>query len=533
MRAACVVLMLALAGTAGCGRDSASVIPAGSGPARGPEAVVQQGTSVRPGQPVAAPAKNEVAVLRCDEAKEYPVIEVRAWTVGEPRLVPAVAYDLYWQTDEGPSVTAGTTNADGWHFHTLPSGARLHRIYMRPSAFTAPVPLELGMSVQAGQLVRISLLLPPAAVIVGVVLDEAGQPVPGALVAAFHDPASIVDEQERPVADTKGNADEQGRFQLGGFPAGPFVLEAGLDNRVAVWRLTGSLAEGQVVEGVEILIEPGHSVFGQVLGLEGVPVANARVVAGKPGRRQQGKPGPVAEVQYIPGRQSVARTDEKGTFMLGAVPDSQEWNLNVEHPLYKRHLGRIEAGQTDVLVQLDGGLRIEGILTDGLGQPVPKIALNLTDGAEFATSATTGRQGRFLFGGLEAGKSYWILAAPPGFAPLLHGPVPLAANAVSGLELRLLPAQKITGRAADADGRPTAGARVAIRRTDLPPGLPEKGLAPVVLGQASVLTGDGGDFQFDGLADGDYQLTVTAPDGRTAGVPHVRPGADPLAVTLK
>jgi protocatechuate 3,4-dioxygenase beta subunit len=533
MRAACVVLVLAVAGAVGCGKDSTLVLPADTVPARGPEAVVQQGPSVRPGQPVAAPAKNEVAVLRCDEAKEFPVIEVRAWTIGEPRPIPEVSYDLYWQTDGGPSITAGTTNADGWHSHALPSGARLHRIYMRPSPFTAPVALELGLPVVAGQLVRISLRLPPAAVIAGVVLDEAGQPVPGAHVAAFHDPTSEIDVQERPVADAKGDTDEQGRFQLGGFPAGPFVLEAGLDNRVAVWRLTGNLAEGQVVEGVEILIEPGHSVFGQVLGLEGAPVANARVVAGKPGRRQQGKPGPVVEVQYVSGRQSVARTDAKGTFVLGAVPDSQEWNLNVEHPHYKKHVGRIEAGQTDVLVQLDGGLRIEGVLSDGLGQPVAQIAVNITDGAEFATSATTGRQGRFLFGGLEAGKSYWILAAPPGFAPLLHGPVPLAANAISGLELRLLPAQRITGRAADADGRPIAGARVAIRRTDLPPGLPEKGLAPVALGQASVLTGAGGDFQFDGLADGDYQLTVTAPDGRTAGAPHVRPGADPLAVTLQ
>lgn len=522
MRVPLLVLALAAA-LAACSKNS-DPAPTGAGAAVGlpdPPSAPQDGGR--------APEQTTVSVLRADDPQQPPFVEVRAWSRQGGQPLPDLGYDIYWQTEEGPSKTGSAVGAEGWARNAFPAFAQVHNLYLRPTPLTAPVVVALGQFLEPGMVVRVDLVVPAAAVIMGVVLDELGQPVPGALLAGFHDAQPAIDMQERPEARSTGNADEFGAFQLGGFPPGPFVLEAGLDARGTIWRLTGVLTEGQVVQGVEIQLEPCHNVFGQVLDASGSPVKNASIVAGKLGRRQQSRPGPADGLRYVPGRPLLARSDERGTFNLPSVPDNQTWSVVVEHPRYKKQIERIEPGQVDVLIRLEEGLRISGSLLLPDGQPAARVILTLAGGPADTTDAAT-KQGRFDFGGLDPAANLWIVVMGEGFAPLLHGPLELSAQSIEGLSLQLQAGQILAGKVQAADGSVVEGARVSLQRLDLPAGLPE-GILPAALGQASSVTGSGGDFSFAGLAAGQYRISARAPDGRAQQL-DAAAGAPGLVLTL-
>ncbi len=522
MRVPLLVLALAAA-LAGCGKKSE---PAAGGAGAAADLPVPPPAAQDAGS---APAQTAVTVLRADDPQQAPFVEVRTWARQGGMALPNLGYDIYWQTEEGPSKTSSATGAEGWARNAFPTFAQVHNLYLRPTPLTAPVAVTLGQFLEPGMIVRVDVVAPAAAVIGGVVLDELGQPVPGALLLGFHDAQPVIDAQERPEARSTGNADETGAFQLGGFPPGPFVLEAGLDARGTIWRLTGVLTEGQVVQGVEILLEPCHNVFGQVLDAAGSPVKNASIVAGKLGRRQQSRPGPADDLRYVPGRPLLERSDERGTFNLPAVPDNQTWSVVVEHPRYKKQIERIEPGQVDVLVRLEEGLRIGGSLMLPDGQPAARVVLTLAGGVEPMTLTAT-KQGRFDFGGLDPAGNLWIVTQGEGFAPLLHGPLDLSAQSIQGLELQLQAGQILAGKIQAADGSAVEGARVSLQRLDLPAGLPA-GILPAALGQASSVTGTGGEFSFAGLAAGQYRIAARAPDGRAQQL-DAAAGAQGLVLTL-
>jgi len=525
MRVPLLVLALAAA-LFGCGKESP---PAAAGASGADGAAVLPNPPAGAQAPGGAPEKTTVTVLRADDPQQAPLVEVRAWARQGGRPLPDLGYDVYWQTEEGPSKTSSATGAEGWARNAFPPFAQIHNLYLRPTAMTAPVAATLGQFLEPGMIVRVDLVVPAAAVIMGVVLDELGQPVPGALLLGFHDAQPVIDAQERPEARSTGNADEFGAFQLGGFPAGPFVLEAGLDARSTIWRLTGVLTEGQVVQGVEIQLEPCHNVFGQVLDGAGQPVKNASIVAGKVGRRQQSRPGPADDVRYVPGRPLLVRSDERGTFNLPSVPDNQAWSVVVEHARFKKNVARLEPGQVDVLIQMEEGMRVSGSLRLPDGQPAARVVLTLAGGVEPVTDAAT-KQGRFDFGGLDPAANLWIVVLGDGFAPLLHGPLELGAQSIDGLDLRLQAGQTIAGTVQSADGAPVEGARVSLQRLDLPAGLPE-GMPPAALGQAGSLTGSGGDFSFVGLAAGRYRIAARAPDGRAQEIESAA-GAQGIVIKL-
>lgn len=501
---------------AGCGSESeppaAAAAPAANPAAAGADAAALPPAAAQ--QPGDAPEATAVSVQRAEDPQQPPLLEVRAWSRRSGLPLAGMAYDVYWQTDEGPNKTNSITGADGWTRNAFPNFSQLHNLYLQPAPLTAPVRVTLGQMMEPGVIVRVDLVVPPAAIVSGVVLDELGQPVPNAGLAGFHASHLEIDAKERPPADSFGTANADGTFRLGGFPAGPFVLEAGLDSRATVWRLTGVLAEGQVVEGAEIQLETCHNVFGQILDAADQPVSGANVMAGKVGRRQLSRPGPAPELRYVPGRPLLARSDERGTFNLPAVPDGQVWSVVVEHARYKRASARLEPGQVDLLIRLQEGLRVSGTLLLPDGQPAARVVIALVGGAA-ELSNTVNKQGRFGFAGLDPAENLWIVAHGAGLAPLLHGPLSLAAQSVEGLQLQLPAPQVLGGGVTGPDGKPVEGARVTLMRLDLPAGLPAEGLAPALLGQGSSLTGAGGEFAFGDLAPGRYQVTAQSPDGAT------------------
>lgn len=512
------VLLLA---AAACSKDEFAPppTPAGSAAAQQPPA--------DPAPSFAADELARVAARAAADPAQPPVLELRCWT-RDGRAVPDLSFDIYWQTDEGPSITAGKLGPDGWSRNGLPSGALIHSVKVRPTAYTAPRPVQVGQYAQPGRIVRVDALILPAAVVSGVVLDETGTPVPGAMLAGFHAVRSAVDSQERPAADNAGQSGEDGRFRLGGFAPGPFVLEAAQEGRMNVWRVTGQLAEGEEVGGVELLLEPAHTVHGQVLDPDGAPVRGARVVAGKPDRRTLTRPGPTPELVYVPARQAVTTTDEQGLFQLPLVPDAQEWNVNVDHARFRKWLGRIEAGQVDLIVRLERGLEARGSVLDAAGERLQGAAVVLLGGAKPA-AAQTNRHGVFAIGGLDESAGRYLYISHPEHAPLLIGPVDLAGG--KAIEARLGARESLHGRVTD-HGAPVGGARLTLNFAELPAGFPEEAYPAELRSLQSGLSGADGSFEFAGIPAGLYRVEVSAADGRARVFDGLRTGAAAHALAL-
>jgi protocatechuate 3,4-dioxygenase beta subunit len=515
MRVPFLVLALSAA-LAGCGTKSD---PPAAGAGTG--AVATSPVPQQPAPPAAAapaqsgaPESTTVSLLRAEDPEQAPILEIHTWAKGVGLPMPGMGFDIHWQTDDGPSKTATLTGDEGWTRKGFPPFAMIHNMYLRPSPLTAPASIILGNVLEKGTILRVDVVVQAAGVIRGVVLDELGQPFPGAVLAAFHSPQAEIDQQERPAASSTGRTDEKGEFDLGGFPPGPFVLEAISEERCTTWRLTGVLTEGQVVEGIEIQVEPFHTVFGQVLDAAGNPVKKAQIVAGKAGRRQQSRPGPTEALRYVPGRPHLTTSDDRGSFSLSAVPDSQVWSVLVTHPRFRRQIVRLEPGQVDLLVRIEEGLRISGTILQPDGAPAVRVPVTLV-GLEEPVGELSTKQGLFSLGGLESGTGLWLVVLGEGFAPLLHGPLDLSAAAIDDLELHLQAPQVLAGKVIASDEKPVEGARVSLQRLELPAGLPAAGIPAVALGQGSSLTGAGGEFSFEGLAPGRYLVTALAPDGRT------------------
>ncbi len=452
---------------------------------------------------------------------------------GEP--LANLSYEVFWQDDSGPNRLEGLTGPGGANVTRFTPGAILRSVRVHPTGLTAPLRHDFAHLVAAGERFRLELAVPRAGVVSGVVLDENGDPVPDAQVAAFHRRFDLVDGEQIPSADTHATTGPDGTFRLGGFPKGPFVIEAGKDQRLCVRRVAGSLEKGQVVEGVELLLEPGHSVYGQVTGPDGEPVADARVVAGQPGRRQHVRPGPVDEVVYLAARPVVTRSDADGLFTLPLVPDGRTWNVNVDHPSYRRKVVTLDPGAVDLWVELDRGAVLRGFVHDALGQPIKKAAVLLLGGpARLPTpSALTRADGSFELAGLDGRSGRWLVVSAREHAPVVEGPVDLSAGELER-SVVLPDALPLEGVVTDAEGRPLSGVAVTARWRDAPDGLPEE-FHPLALGRRErQVTGAAGTFSFDGesVAPGTYDLIVEGPGGVSKRVEGVAPGGEPVTVVL-
>ncbi|MDA1259872.1 MAG: carboxypeptidase-like regulatory domain-containing protein [Planctomycetota bacterium] len=512
---------------AGCAKDEFAD-PSGKNPSQpappGPSGFQQP---VPPPQ-FEAGAQSVLRVVPGTGPESAPLLEVHAWT-RDGRKLQDLEYDVYWQTDEGPSLTAGKLGPEGSSQKSFPSGALIHRLLIRPTGYSAPLWIQVSQFVQPGRVLRVDGLVLPAAILSGVVLDENGAPIPGASLAGFQQPILRVDEADRPAVDNLGVTDENGAFRLGGFGPGPFVLEAGFEGRITVWRVAGALAEGQEIGGIELQMEPAHTVHGQVLSDSGEPVKAARIVAGKTGRRQLTRPGPTPEISYVPARQAVARSDDNGVFQLLLVPDSQEWNVNVDHPRFHKFLGRLEAGQVDLVVRLVRGLEARGTVFDHAGERLTGASVVLLGGSQ-PLAVQSNRQGVFAIGGLDEEAGRFLYVSHAEHAPLLLGPVDLSSG--QHLEIHLSARVQLGGTLSDGEGRPLGGARVTLRSEALPEGFPPEHYPAELLSLQSGLSSASGAFSFDGIPAGLYRAEVTAQDGRTQSFSGLSTGSEDLKLVL-
>jgi hypothetical protein len=447
------------------------------------------------------------------DALKPAVLEIQLLLLDSARKMSGVKVDIQWDDSGIPSSTGAWSNKEGLVHVEFEHGSQLLSVRANPGNYSAPGSIEAPAVLFGGLTHSIEMVLQPAGAVYGTVYDIEGSPVAGAKVGCYFNSPEFVDNQEELKIDVFTTSDDQGRFALGGIPAGPFVLEAAFEQQMSVWRPGGMMDAAASYKGLEIFLEPAHPVYGQVIDQNEAPVAGARIIAGKPNRRKNRRDTDYENVFNYGTRSSVTRSADDGTFVLSAVPDSQAWNVNVRHPDFAQTHMVIDAGQIDVWVELKETISLTGVVSYGDGTVLNNAQLwLLTD--ERDVSVGSDIEGFYKFSGLHGVDDVYLIAHHPQHGTALMGPVMFAGQS-QVLDVRLIASQSISGTVVDADGAPLANVGVQIKGTLPRDNFSESRLPERFLGIDSSLTSSDGVFVFENLHASSFEIVVY-PAGRPA-----------------
>ena len=257
-------------------------------------------------------------------------------------------------------------------------------------------------AVHDGDEQRFTIVLDRGQTLRGRVVDGAGAPIPGALVASIR--RTLNSDRSVAPLTTRTVADARGRFELSGLPAQDVVLWAARPGRrlgiVAAVRLPG-------VDEVELVLPRGTTIRGSVTDAEGGPVGGALVEA-------------TFHVLRNLGLEARVTSDDDGRYeFLLSLPGTLSW-LEASHP--EHGSASADECRDDDPVLPDGGVTeidlvfgsertITGTVTDGHG-PVEGASVGATN-MRWWSDTTTDAEGRYRLAGLGA-ERYFVVVNGPG-----------------------------------------------------------------------------------------------------------------------
>lgn len=260
-----------------------------------------------------------------------------------------------------------------------------------------------------------------------------------------------------------------GWFQVEGLPPGPYAVWAESDRGHAVAL---DVSAGGTVE---LRLAPGIRYAGTASDPGGAPIAAATVAA-----------IPRAHSRFF-----VARSDERGRFQLGPLPEGDYFVIAAAPgriPVQRVH----PSGSMELT--LEPARRVVGkVLRDG--RPACGAELLTGDNCSLI-GATADVDGRFVLDRLEPGK-VWISAFLGDAGGTAE--VDLSASDRGDVVIELRPGGAVVGRVRDEDGNGVPGTRVSI----------ESSSSTV----ARRVTESDGRFRFHGLPYGGHAIRLRPPAG--------------------
>jgi RNA polymerase sigma-70 factor (ECF subfamily) len=209
--------------------------------------------------------------------------------------------------------------------------------------------------------VRNVTLEPVATVSGAVTLSDTGQPATGAKLVYWS-------QRTQDHTDVGAVVDAAGRFEVVRDLAG---------RRLALLRLPGYLDQkvdlGQAEASHSITLHPRRRITGRVVYPDGTPLTGVTVSVDEPNHVPPGR-------RTRPYRKSVG-TDADGAFVLDELWDAS-WTLAVseragnDQSFLARLVEGVAAGTTDLVVEVQRGLVIEGTVVDDAGVPAAGAALD-------------------------------------------------------------------------------------------------------------------------------------------------------------
>ena len=321
---------------------------------------------------------------------------------------------------------AATAAADGrFSIEDLAQGAPVHVAVRAPGYLVGQL-----RAVRPPTGKPVVIRLEPEAALQGRVVDEAGDPVPGARIDLQWQ-AFLPEEPDRPVGEPilrNTRADGEGRFELRGLPAGAARVSATAPAFVPLEGVKVDLPRPSTAGELRLVLERGALLQGRVTTAAGEPVPAVRVgVSG-----------------------SSAATNDDGLYWLeGADLGRQE--VIFLHPSYGRLAKpyEIQPGVNVLDVTFEPGVEVAGRVVDETGKPVPGATVELAPENHFEPRQyrdVTGEDGRFRLSPVLAGK-YRLKAGADGFTDTEHpGTLAVAGEPVSNLEVTIEKGAVLSGK---------------------------------------------------------------------------------------
>ncbi len=311
-------------------------------------------------------------------------------------------------------------------------------------------------TVAAGQTARVRLRVIRGGARLEVrAVDMQDKPVPNARVSLF--PAVVGGPSSRLwsiLQDQVPVTDAEGQVTLYGLPWGlDFRLLVRAPGRGVQWTEALRLSSGESARRTVRLV-PGHEIVGVAIDEDGNIVRNVRATV----RVLEGLP----RLRFsIPTEWQAP--DDKGRFRIGMVP-SVPVEVVLQASGYRpvrQELRLAGTGERHDLgrVVFRRGATIEGRVVDDTGRPVPNARVTATpaDGflitGESEIETTSGSDGTFVIGGLEADTRYTLRASATGYAQVGWDFMRVAAHS-KGVVLTLARQARIRGRVVTADKKP-------------------------------------------------------------------------------
>jgi protocatechuate 3,4-dioxygenase beta subunit len=379
-----------------------------------------------------------------------------------------------------------------------------------------------------------TLTLPPRLAVKGVVVDEAGQPVAGADLKAT--PVASPSMRNLAVMLSGGFARSaaSGRFQLSRLAAGTaYDLRVRHQGFAPARLAVPARAAGGPAQDLRVVLHPGRTAFGLVIDSGRRPVAGAQVqLRAAPSTDINARLGEGRDLLRFPGV-----TDAAGRFEVKNLP-AGSFDLAVRAqgfaPLTVPGLSLPEGtGASDLgTVQLAPGGAIHGVVSNAQGEPVADAEVQARgadrDGLSFlldeaeSMASFTAADGSFALENLAPGRTLDLFVTHPGYGPASAPGV--AVPTPTPLRIVLRPTARVSGRVVDPDGKPVAGATVAVSEggrelssSRLMGVEPKQGVAD-----------DEGGFVFADVAPGPFGLSAEAPRHQSAELRglEVKPGQE-------
>lgn len=387
---------------------------------------------------------------------------------------------------------------------------------------------------ERGEFTGPDLVLRRGSGLTGYVRDVGNNPVPDAelLLDSAYGMNWEADNPDRLVA----KSDSTGFYEFKNVPQGPRNLMVRADGYGVQVRTGNDLqfkGEPSDTREIDLTLEPGLPIHGQVLDPEGMGVPGAKVSA--------------VHFQNQTTSRGEAVTDELGRFRIENLRDGS-YIMMVQAPGFSQErMNRVPAGKVDVIIDLKRQACVSGRLVASGGATALKVELQRTspktspndiqifESTAISAELEAGGDGSFRLCGVEPGH-YTVVGSGAGFAPttsntfqVLDGqdPPPITVTLQVGGTIR--------GRVVDPSGAPVESAQVISRDQQTPDNGNDAFFGSFVTSNATertVRTDSEGEFTLANLAPGNYKVVIDHPqyagttitglqvaDGQTAQAP--------------
>ncbi len=393
-----------------------------------------------------------------------------------------------------------TTDAEGkYHFEGVPPGPVTvlleHEDYEQ--LFYGK---DSGLVVKLNEKNHFEFKMKKGIILNGLVVDAvSGKPIKGAEVILKEIPF-IPSQRERTGA--------LGKFTMRGVRRGhhEMIIRAKGFTQYSEQVLFG---DKEMAEEVVFKLKPAGQASGLVVDANGNPIPGAEIYVAE-------------ELQIFRKVRNFAeaKTDEQGRFTVTGLNDGMRYRLCAKAPGYA--LGASDdvegiGGEmvTDVIIQLDPGATIQGVVTDSIGGPIPGVDVTLevppfdaawfpkplTEGQKHAETVTTDENGFFAFKGLYTGR-FHLTPDHPDYQSIRPKAIQVgSANESINSDFTLKLGHSIAGRVTDEFGSPVKGATVRAM------------LAAGAAQSVTARTDEDGKYRLRRLRDVAYRVVASSEEG--------------------